>query len=120
MIRWLYESMFIDPLRKLYLFGPGWLQFGFWGGKPEAEICQSLTLFSESFWLDNMKECKDLIHKRFFSFQVSVEIVLYFLGIFYCVKFITELFWFGLTIMKKPSSSRIYVCECENRLAQLS
>lgn len=74
----LYHHIIVSPLRQLYFYGPSFMQFGFWGGKPPSEICQTVTTYSEGFWRDNTAECSDIIENKFMSFQATVEVVVYF------------------------------------------
>lgn len=74
----LYQHIIVSPLRQLYFYGPSFMQFGFWGGIPHSEICQTITTYSEGFWRDNKSECSDIIENKFTSFRVTVEILVYF------------------------------------------
>lgn len=72
----MYHHFLVEPLRRLYLSGPGLL--GFWEGKEFSAICQELTGHSEGFWQEHPDECLRMVDKRFNSYLSTLEIILYF------------------------------------------
>jgi len=98
MLRFLYNYLFVSPIRKLYFFGPAYLNFGFWEGQPHAEICARLTAYSATFWEKHGSDCSEMIEKKFLSFQSSLEVSLYFIILFGSLKFcVDELRWWCFT-----------------------
>jgi hypothetical protein len=90
-IRLVRDILLREPLRRLYFDGPdlksfGIINIGFWNGMTHAEICAQLTTISEHHWLEHRGLCDSRIERQFSSFVVTVECVLYFLAVGYCVK----------------------------------
>jgi hypothetical protein len=86
----IYGYLVINPLRKIYLFGPAVFGFGFWQGLPAPEICSHITNYSETFWRDNYPDCKALIDAKFYSFQITIEAFLYFLLLYKSLQLVTN------------------------------
>ena len=82
----IYQTIIVNPLWKLYFYGPSVMQVGFWGGKHPSEICQTVTTYSEVFWRDNVEQCQDIIKAKFMSFRVTVEVVVYFALLYHLTK----------------------------------
>lgn len=74
----LYYLVFLMPLEKLYLYGPTFRGWGFWGGRKWDDICSELTQVDAEFWHNNKKECANLIERHFFQFVVFIQVVVYF------------------------------------------
>ena len=90
MFKFVYEILVLSPLRTVYMYGPEFHGFGFWGGRSDAQICAVLTGTAEKFWNSNENECTSLIEQKFYSIQVTVESVVYFTSIFYLLKTLSE------------------------------
>ena len=82
MLNHLYAAVIIAPIRKLYFFGPSLSGVGFWRGLSPPEICSHLTSYSEAFWSENPGDCHILLENKFYSFLVSIEVLLYFVLIY--------------------------------------
>ena len=82
MFHHLYATVIIAPIRKLYFFGPSLSGVGFWRGLSPPEICSHLTSYSEAFWSENPTDCHILLENKFYSFLVSIEVLLYFVLIY--------------------------------------
>jgi hypothetical protein len=78
----IYDWLIIEPLRRLYIYGPSVYNIGFWEGKEESEICQVITNHKQIFWEQNENECHTLITNRFQSFKTTVEVCIYFVLMF--------------------------------------
>lgn len=76
--RVLLDTIFYSPLRTLYLKGPQIGPYGFWQGKPLADICATLTPTSALFWLTNMAECERIVEERMDSMIIVVSVSLQF------------------------------------------
>ena len=85
-----YNIVIKKPLFSLYLNGPSYLSFGFWGGMSEAEICAKETSYSELFWIQNSVDCQEIIASKFNSWFICFEIVVYFFCLY---KLIMNLSW---------------------------
>jgi hypothetical protein len=84
LLQTVYLTFIINPLKQLYLFGPEFMQL--WGGKMPSEICQVVTSYSEEFWKSHGEECNEIVEKKFISFKVTIEIILYFIFLIYFIK----------------------------------
>ena len=100
-IRAVYDFFVINPLRKLYFFGPSVLHVGFWGGKTNSEICQSITTYSESFWEDNPFQCDQIVEKKFNSFCVTIETLVYFVVLYQIIANSSRFCFFEIFKCKK-------------------
>lgn len=77
-----YDVLLVKPLRQLYFFGPVILQYGFWAGMPNADICQTITHTPSSHWSnEGQQACANLVDNKFYSFRVLIESGVYF----YCI-----------------------------------
>ncbi len=74
---WLYNLLFVQPLVTLYLEGPSFNGYGFWGNQEPADVCSAMTNVPANFWLQNPNECMRTISKRSHSFMVMVRFGLY-------------------------------------------
>lgn len=74
-----YEVLVVRILARLYLLGPNVAGYGFWEGRPPEDICSSMSGNSPDFWRRNMEECQDMIGRRFHSWMVFVEVIIYIL-----------------------------------------
>jgi len=73
---WLYDTLFVNPLRTLYLNGTTML--GFWNGQSALQICAQVTHQSELFWQQHPHDCSLIVEQRFSSALSTVQILLYF------------------------------------------
>jgi hypothetical protein len=71
----LVEWFISAPLRSLFHKGPTWL--GGWQGRAEADMCAEMTGSPATFWMVHAAECEDIVEKKFQSFQIVVQIVVY-------------------------------------------
>jgi hypothetical protein len=111
----IYNSVIIQPLQRLYLFGPEFMQFGFWSGKTPSEICQSVTTYSESFWLANADQCEDIIEKKFLSFRVTVEVIVYFAILYQLAKNGSKICWGAFCTCQKNRNARSLLFALEDQ-----
>lgn len=74
-----YQTLFVIPLRYLYLNGPSFFGFGFWNGANTDHICSEMTKVNDGFWTLHPNECNDLINQRVQSFMIMIAILFYFL-----------------------------------------
>lgn len=79
-----YNTLLVNPLLKLYLYGPRFGGWGFWGGKDSNDICAQLTNVPSEFWAANREECFHLITKSFYSFLIIFEILCYMCFLYIC------------------------------------
>ena len=82
----IYQWVIIRPLRRLYIYGPSFMEYGFWGGRSSSQICQSITTYSEAFWQSNVSACEDIIETKFRAFHITVEIIVYFMLLYQLAK----------------------------------
>jgi hypothetical protein len=73
---WLYDTLFVNPLRTLYLNGTTML--GFWNGQSALQICAQVTHQSELFWQQHPQDCSVIVEQRFSSALSTVQVLLYF------------------------------------------
>ena len=97
----IYDVIVIGPFRRLYFQGPEISGFGFWQGRPSNEICSMITGVSGDLWIKNMYECEDLLDRKFVSFVILVEIVLYVYVVYKIFQLLTIRFLFVHPIVQK-------------------
>jgi hypothetical protein len=73
---WIYDVLFVNPLRTLYLNGTTIL--GFWNGQSALQICAQVTHQSELFWQQHPDDCSVIVEQRFAAALSTVQILLYF------------------------------------------
>ena len=98
---WIYSTVVLRGLARLYLHGPTVAGVGGWHGHTPASICSQMTDSSEDFWKrspENMAECHRLIAQQFYSWIVLAETVVYFIVVFRAAQ------W-GISTLLKGSSS---------------
>ena len=66
-----YESAFVEPLRRLFLRGPRFL--GFWGGIEASELCARLSDVPASFWDAQEEQCRSVVDREVAAFVVGAE-----------------------------------------------
>ena len=74
----LYDTVFVRALARLYLYGPALGGYGFWEGREAEDICASITGNRADFWKDHPEECSSILDRKFYSWLVVFEVVLYF------------------------------------------
>ena len=105
LLYYVYDLVIVSPLRKLYFFGPGTSQFGLWGGMGNTEICQSLSPLSTFFWQSHPEECNILLETKFYSFRVTIELLIYFTLLYRLWCFLNLVCWFAICrrkVMQSP------------------
>jgi hypothetical protein len=105
----MYDLVFIQPLKKLYMHGPYVTQYGFWAGKEHSDICSILTTMPATFWdHQDPSKCFEVIHRHFITFRTSIEIIIYFICLYQLVFCIGPLFLknVGLTMTRYCYRSR--------------
>lgn len=100
-----YDLLIVQPLRKFYFYGPGTSQFGLWGGMGPSEMCQSLSPLSISFWQTHSDECNMLLETKFYSFRVTIELIIYFSLLYRLWCFLNLLCWFAVCRRKVMQQS---------------
>lgn len=88
----LYKTFVVKPLARLYLWGPRWGNWGFWGGQTLHDICAQITSVSSDFWIKHPDECLVVISKSFYSLLILFESILYVVFIYKAVQFV---WWVG-------------------------
>jgi hypothetical protein len=73
---WIYDVLFVNPLRTLYLNGTTIL--GFWNGQSPLQICAQVTQQSELFWQQHPHDCNVIVEQRFSAALSTVHILVYF------------------------------------------
>ena len=73
---WIYDVLFVNPLRTLYLNGTTIL--GFWNGQSALQICAQVTHQSELFWQQHPQDCNVIVEQRFSAALSTVQILIYF------------------------------------------
>lgn len=111
----LYKWLIVEPLRRLYLHGPGSTHFGFWAGQETTDICSDLTSASAGFWLQNMEDCQKLIDDRFESFLILLEVCGYF-WILYCSMNVLVCQISNMAQIKTPTPTTIMIVDRNNTL----
>lgn len=80
----IYTKIILNPLAKLYMWGPNISGWGFWNGMEYYDICASKTKLNSEFWKYHKEECLELISKNFYSFVVVIQTIVYF-GLLYAI-----------------------------------
>ncbi len=85
--------VFQAPLFYLYLKGPdlnvnGNASVGFWSGKHEHDICSQLTNIAAEHWRQNSELCDDLIQRRFMTYYVLLETLIYIVLTFSTIRYL--------------------------------
>lgn len=84
----LYQQWILTPLIRLYLWGPSWGNWGFWGGMDMSDICSHKTGVDAHFWKHNSEACTQLVAKQFYSITVLLETGMYFYAVYFCYKYV--------------------------------
>lgn len=77
--RSLFDMLLLDRLFHLYLNGPRFSGWGFWGGLAQEDICCEISHVEARFWAAHPTECEYLIMRRFDSFYLLWELGMYLL-----------------------------------------
>lgn len=72
-----YQILVINPLARLYMYGPAIFGWGFWAGQTIEDICAAKTNVPAQFWSDHPVECWMLIERQFNGFVIVIETLLY-------------------------------------------
>jgi hypothetical protein len=75
----------------LYLNAPAVGQFGGWQGYTALQICGRLSGQQEVFWAAHPDECEAMVSGRFYSFVVTVQILLYFFVMYRLCQIVLDL-----------------------------
>jgi hypothetical protein len=105
----IYGHLILHPLRKIYEFGPDLHGFGFWGGKSPAQICAAISGTAELFWLHNLDDCLEIIDTKFYSVQVTMESVVYFILLFSVIQFLYQRLCERMHVRNDPRSPIMYL-----------
>lgn len=77
-VRYIFFTFIERPLLQVYLYGPAFQGYGFWGGMETEVICNVVTNVSVDHWREHTAECAELVYSRFESYMVVVYAVIYF------------------------------------------
>eukprot|EP00298_Acanthocystis_sp_HF-20_P003906 c14259_g1_i1.p1 GENE.c14259_g1_i1~~c14259_g1_i1.p1 ORF type:complete len:116 (+),score=34.35 c14259_g1_i1:434-781(+) len=94
-IKDIFETIALHPLRVLYKSGPNVTIFGaeigFWDGASLEDICSRLTtgkgIESIEFWKNNMDQCKQVFERKERAFLLVIGTLLYFIFLFRFLSF---------------------------------
>ena len=75
----LFMGVFSCPLLAIYLYGPSFMNIGFWNGKSSGEICTNISTLGPDFWSSRSNDCIDIILSRFEAFVFSLS------SVFWCI-----------------------------------
>ena len=92
MLTHIWNSIFITPLRRLYLEGPAPL---FWQSQPTSDICAQLSGVPSNFWDTNPDACERQIDIKFHSFMILAST----LGWGVCLYKVVSLLWFRYMVV---------------------
>lgn len=73
-----YRRVVFGPLVRLYLRGPAVNGWGFWGGRPVAEVCATASNVAVEFWERNPEVCAMLVERNVDGMVVAFETVVYY------------------------------------------
>ena len=94
-----YESIskiIIYPLKLLYYDGPQFMGYGGWQGIAKEDICSQLTKVPALMWIEQSKNCTDLIQRHFNSYLVALFSAFYFVFVYKIISFL----WFKYFVLK--------------------
>lgn len=72
------DVMLRQPLRALYQMAPSSMGYGGWSGQGMSEICAAISGTPVEFWFINTAGCEALVARRFESYFITFELVIYF------------------------------------------
>jgi len=80
-----YHAVVTRPLEYFYFVGPVWKNL------PPQEICNAMTdnRLGSDFWIKNMPECLELLHRNFVSWDTTIITSLYFLVVSFATVYVT-------------------------------
>ncbi len=61
------------PTQQLYLKGPSWGSWGFWGGRAPEDICHILTGVDSEFWVSSESaqwKCMEMIDRQYMGYTI--------------------------------------------------
>jgi hypothetical protein len=87
--------LFQVPLFYLYLKGPdlninGNASIGFWSGRDSHDICAEVTRVAAEHWRQNSDVCDELIQRRFMTYYVFLEMVVYIILTFSTIRYVLK------------------------------
>jgi hypothetical protein len=75
--------VFVRPMHTLYLHGPLFHGYGFWGGQAHEDICAALMPGTSAlFWLAHADQCAAVIDKRLDAFVTASATFLYIYALY--------------------------------------
>ncbi len=110
---WIYDVLFVNPLRTLYLNGTTIL--GFWNGQSALQICAQVTHQSELFWQQHPHDCSVIVEQRFAAALSTVQILLYFT----CMWLAFSAAWTWAHARLQPPTRVVFLSSRGERLARL-
>ena len=87
----IYQSIIVNTLAKLYIFGPNISGFGFCKVKNRRKYVLDYLITMNNFGLQIMKNVIKMIERQFYSWIVLFEIIIYFLCLYRLVKMMIHL-----------------------------
>lgn len=100
---YIWNALFVLPLRTLYLQGPYMNGWGFWQGMSYADICAQLSGLDAIFWrqsIEHEQGCELLIERKFQAMLTGTYAVVYFIIIAYvsiygicCCCYVLPFYW---------------------------
>jgi hypothetical protein len=73
-----YRWLLFDPVKFIYLHGPGLGGWGFWNGQDLPDICTQLSKgVPGRLWLEKPEECDLLINKQVVALCIGIWMVLF-------------------------------------------
>ena len=108
-LRHIYQTVILQPLARLYVWGPSWGQWGFWNGRPKHDICAQITQVPSDFWLQHPEECIAVIGNTFYSLIVLWETIGYLILLWWFVKLVVRLV--SAAITKALGASFVFTSE---------
>lgn len=76
MIRFTFDVLFTDVLRRMYFGGPKWL--GFWQGRSSQDVCTIVAPgTNQEFWttIPGADMCADMLDTMFSAWLVTIEFI---------------------------------------------
>jgi len=104
--RYAYAHLVVRPLARIYMEGPGTLNWGFWYGADAADVCMHITGGSTSadHWARNPQECFRMIERRFNALLIVFE---NFMMVVAAIRAIDALRYAALSCIRKAASGLI-------------
>jgi hypothetical protein len=67
----LFTNYVLGPLYHVYINGPTWAGYGFWGGARDPDICFAISGVSAQHWEANRGQCALLIERKAYAFALA-------------------------------------------------